>query len=173
MIRHTRFLLLFVLLVILPLFLQASDQTAQYGCDCEFMNVDDPKEYGDDFDWSEGTPFEFLEMLRNTADWGYTMWSCHEDWIKPHHLEPLIALLDSEEPCGNVASAHSSFIDTERSTVGDQAAYLILSYRAGCFPSSLNSPTDPDKQEILRWWWSLDIDAEELRFQTEHESELD
>ena len=64
-----------------------------------------------------------------------------------------IKLLDSSEPCANVQNPLSSYIDPERSTVGNEAAYLIEGFRHDRYPPRLNSTRPPcDIEEIKKWW---------------------
>ena len=112
-----------------------------------------PSENADIFDWGNLDALDFLEFLRNYEFSFYTVWDTRENWVKEADLPKLIEFLDSNEPCANVVSVLSSFIDMERSTIGNEAAYLILGYRMGKYPPGLNS-TRPklDKDEILRWF---------------------
>ena len=76
-----------------------------------------------------------------------------ENFVKEEQLPFLIRMLDSNEPCMSVGLMVSSTIRLE-STVGDEAAFLILGYRAKKYPVSLNSRamTSEEKDELRRWW---------------------
>jgi hypothetical protein len=107
-----------------------------------------------EFDWESQTPLDLLEFLRTTSL--FTVAEARRGWVKREHVPALIALLDSDDACGSVALAVSSYLGG-RSTIGNEAAYLILGYRRGVYPPELNSNRDPiDKAEIRAWW----IDAQ-------------
>jgi len=126
------------------------------------MNPDESEKY---FDWKNLGALDFLEFLRNykfsiyteegtLTDWVvFTEWGIHDDWVKEEELPQLIELLDSTEPCANVTSSISSFLDMNPSTIGNEAAYIIMGYRAGRYPPGLNSTRPkPDIVEIRKWW---------------------
>lgn len=107
---------------------------------------------GDGFDWEQSGALDLLELLKE-----YPVLYCveedHEGWVKEADLAGLVELLDSSEPCANVISSRSSFIDFEPSTIGNEAAYLIEGYRRGKYPPRLNSTRPrPDVDEIRAWW---------------------
>ena len=105
------------------------------------------------FDWNNSSPLDFIYFLRNYEKNSYIVIGVYKDWIKIKHIPQLIQLLNSEEECANVASAYSSYMDTNKSTVGNEAAYLINAFRIGQYPPGLNSTRPkPDKEEILSWW---------------------
>jgi len=105
--------------------------------------------------WEKGSPVEFLTFLKTVGL--YTVWDDNSpppDWIKPRHIPELIALLDSEEPCGAVAMSISSSLPTGPSSVGREAAFLIEGFRRGNYPPELNSWqfVPKSKAEIVNWW---------------------
>ena len=104
-----------------------------------------------DDDWLEMTPLEFLSTLRKTEPW--MIFRCsHDGWVGREHIPQLIELLDSDEPCASVMLSISSFLGP-RSTVGNEAAYIIQGYRAGKYPPASNSNRPLiDRDEIRRWW---------------------
>jgi hypothetical protein len=62
--------------------------------------------------------------------------------------------LDSREPCAPVVSVKSSFIP-DWSTVGDEAAFMILGFRKGWYPPDLHSGgIGPDVKDEIRSWWA-------------------
>ena len=105
------------------------------------------------FDFVDQGPLELLSFLES---WGSNYWVSPIlpfGWVKESDLPALVELLDSSEPCASVQSMSSSFIDTTRSNVGNEAAYLIEGYRKDIYPPRLNS-TRPfcDIEEIKKWW---------------------
>ena len=143
----------------IPLFitLALAQPVSQFGgaqespCPTHLPTID-ASESGDDFDWDDSSPIDFLEFLKGKKS-PYTVVGCHEGWVQETHLEALISLLDSEEPCANVNSVWSSFIDLQPSTIGNEAAYLIEGYLVGHYPPGLNSiRPKPNKEGILKWW---------------------
>lgn len=117
----------------------------------------------DDFNWNEKGPFEFIAFLIRQDESGVKriqIDDAPEGWLQKEHLELLVLLLDSNEPCASVGSMRSSFVDRDgkdqkSSTVGHEAAYLIESYRHGLYPKfAVNTSADLelDKAQIKQWW---------------------
>jgi hypothetical protein len=105
------------------------------------------------FDYASQGPLELLDLLKTL---GSSYWEAPIlpfGWVKESDLPALIELLDSVEPCANVQNMLSSFIDAKRSTIGNEAAYLIEGFRKDQYPPRLNS-TRPfcDSEEIKKWW---------------------
>ncbi|MDX1997871.1 MAG: hypothetical protein SF066_09150, partial [Thermoanaerobaculia bacterium] len=72
------------------------------------------------FDFSRGTPMEFLEHLRNLGPGRVvTITEPLTNWVRRENVEELVARLDSREPCAAVVQGHSSYLPLE-STVGDE-----------------------------------------------------
>lgn len=107
------------------------------------------------FDYMRQGPLELLDLLRNCEKNNWVSPFMSFGWVKESDLPALIELLDSTEPCANVQSLLSSYIDGSRSTVGNEAAYLIEGFRKDRYPPGLNS-TGPvcDIDEIRAWWES-------------------
>ncbi|OGF48902.1 MAG: hypothetical protein A2231_10450 [Candidatus Firestonebacteria bacterium RIFOXYA2_FULL_40_8] len=118
----------------------------------------------DTFDFKNKTPLEFLEFLKQIAKnnrdkaGSYTVGQ-HGGWIKEEHIPKLIEILDSTEPCANVCSYLSSYLEMKSSTIGHEAAFLIKGFRKGTYPPELNSlrnrspgVTEKEKAEIKQWW---------------------
>jgi hypothetical protein len=105
------------------------------------------------FDYTVHGPLDLLDLLRTWETDNWTSPILPFGWVKESDLPALVALLDSTEPCANVQSMLSSCIDRTRSTVGNEAAYLIEGYRKDRYPPRLNS-TRPfcDIDEIKAWW---------------------
>lgn len=105
------------------------------------------------FDYVEQGPMDLLELLREWKSPSWTAPIMPFGLVKESDLPALIGLLDSTEPCANVQSMLSSAIDPTRSTVGNEAAYLIEGYRIDRYPPRLNSTRPPcDIEEIKQWW---------------------
>ncbi len=77
-------------------------------------------------------PLDFLNHLKRhkKAIPIYTVVGFHKDWIREEDILALIRLFDSKEPCASVVSAYSSFTPS-RSTVGQEAAYMVYSFFLG------------------------------------------
>jgi hypothetical protein len=120
----------------------------------EEWKAEDPTKYGDTFDWDNLGPLEFLDRLREGTG-TYVVVHEHGGWVKEEHLSVLVSLLDSDEPCMNVKSVFSSFLETAPSTVGNEAAYLINGFRKGEYPPGLNSTRPRPNKEEIREWWSM------------------
>lgn len=76
-----------------------------------------------------------------------------EDW-PPHQAIPdLVSLLDDPTPCRSVALVQSSHIETEPSTYGHEAAFLLMGIKLGRYPPALNSTRNtPESREEIRAW---------------------
>jgi hypothetical protein len=106
------------------------------------------------FDWESQSPLDLLEFLETTTQ--LTVSEARPGWVKREHVPALIALLDSDKPCGSVALSVSSYIGG-KSTIGNEAAYLILGYQRGVYPPELNSNLNPvDRARIREWWSSIE-----------------
>ncbi len=105
------------------------------------------------FDYVSQGPLELLALLKTRGSPYWVSPIMPFGWVKERDLPALIDLLDSPEPCANVQSMLSSFIDISRSTIGNEAAYLIEGFRRDWYPPRLNS-TRPfcDIEEIKQWW---------------------
>ena len=111
------------------------------------------KDFRDSFDWNRCSPKDFLSFLQKYDENWYSVMGDHSGWVKEQDLPGLFALLDSTAPCANVSSGYSSFIDWQKSTVGNEAAWLIQSFRVGKYPPALNSTRPrPDKDALKLWW---------------------
>ena len=113
--------------------------------------------------WENNSPIDFLNDLKlHPNDQMTIVEMAPKKWIKKEHVAQLINLLDSNEPAAPVISALSSFSAFGRtSTVGNEAAFLIVGYRGGgIYPPEFNSITHDDGkfgfkadiEEIKQWW---------------------
>lgn len=113
-----------------------------------------------EFDFSRQSPMEFLEYLRDEVgpDRCYFFSGPKEDWIHREHLPGLMKVLDSQEPCAGVAMYASSSLAV-RSTVGNEAAFLIEGYRLNRYPPDLHSGRlAADVRESIRRWWATELE---------------
>ncbi len=132
------------------------------GCSCPSARThrvsedwnDDPKKYGDTFDWQNRSPAEFLSLLEKSGGI-YTVLGWHHDWVRACDIGQLVGLLDSKTPCAYVVSAASSKLPHGRSTVGREAAYLLEGYRLHHYPPQLSSADFEPNQEELRQWYRV------------------
>lgn len=100
-------------------------------------------------------PRELLSTLRREVNASLPTCILPEraDFVRESDLAELMSLVDSKEPCANVTSQLSSFLDVRRSTIGHEAALLVEGYRRGTYPFFLNSTTtDVNIQELREWW---------------------
>ena len=97
-------------------------------------------------------PLEFLDSLRQ-AETVVTVDSRY-NYVRDSDIPKLISLIDSEEKAAPVMLTVSSKIPTEASTVGDQAAYLIVGFWKRFYPSELSFSrmSASKKQEIKQWY---------------------
>ncbi len=120
--------------------------------------------------WQPKGPIEFLKSLqRNAKAPGennphrfpcYVIEGTHRGWIQENDIPQLLAMMDSEEACQAVMKSISSLIPLENSTVGTEAAHLVLSFKAevenssyGGYPVMLHSLMyEIDKEELRAWW---------------------
>ena len=145
-------------MIALSLACMAEDRThrVKYGA----QNSDEAMRAGDIFDWQSKGPMEFLDFLKKQYEqWPkvssfYTVWGEHYDWIKAEDIPLLFEMASDPTPCQSVLStASSTDLTAESSTVGHEALYLIAGYKAGVYPTELNSTKWEGNTEQLRQWW--------------------
>ena len=122
----------------------------------ENSKYNDPKFYGDTFDWENLGPIDFLELLKSKKNEKcptYSVFGMHTKWVKINHIPDLVALLDSKEPCANVCSIYSSFLDCNKSTIGREAAFIIEGFRSGNYPPAGNSGRSREQIDEIKEWW--------------------
>jgi hypothetical protein len=110
------------------------------------------------FDFSERTPSEFIEFLRDQAqqnprDFRFRVDVDLVDWITEADIAGLIEAFDSTDECLGVRNATSSFLPS-RTTSGNVAVLLVSSFRTRVFPSEpfTRDYTQGEKQSLRRWW---------------------
>ena len=100
-------------------------------------------------------PEDLVPLLELLKTWASNDWLAPQfpfGWVEESDLPGLVALLESTEPCANVRSMISSVIIRERSTVGNEAAYLIEGFRKDRYPPGLVSNYPPqDIAETKAW----------------------
>ncbi|MEM7163888.1 MAG: hypothetical protein AAF581_00405 [Planctomycetota bacterium] len=121
----------------------------------------------DGFDWQTNGPLEFLDFLeqglgQQGEGWPpcFTISGTHRGWIRESDIPALLSKLDSDAPCLATVKTISSILPREPSTVGNEAAHMIVSYRSevrgtgyGGYPTYLNSTMyETDREELRRWW---------------------
>ena len=123
------------------------------------------------FDFERSGPLEFLEFavgleVMRAEDpsahaWPAAVYSVGETlqgWVRPEHLAALAALLESDTPCAHAIKSISSYLPTEPSTVGREAAALIEAHRAEVrgtgyegWPPRLQADPNPDLDTLRAW----------------------
>ena len=100
-------------------------------------------------------PVQFLDWLKS-RDSPANFVSVHgpvQGWIRREHIPALLGLLDSRTKCAAIVEVHSSFLPGG-STIGDEAALMIQSYRDGHYPSRLSAgKISQEEKRDLRVWW--------------------
>jgi hypothetical protein len=108
------------------------------------------------FDWSKISPLDFLNILKNRSKSWVTIWENPPDgWITTNDINKLMKLVDSKEPAAPVVSAVSSYLPfKEKSTVGNEAMFLIEGYRQKRYPPTLCSVYyfKGNPEEFKKWW---------------------
>jgi hypothetical protein len=87
------------------------------------------------------TPVEFLKALkmeRSPTD-QFLFRDPIKGWITRKDIPGLLALVDSKEPCASVALKSSTTVNTQGSTLGQEALFLLDGYRKGVYPPAPNS----------------------------------
>ncbi len=106
------------------------------------------------FDLRGSDPSKLLELLTNGNFPGAVLGiEPFRNWVQEKDLPKFILLLDSPVPCASVMDIRSSSWPGV-STVGEQAAFMILGFRKGWYPPDLHSGRMPPgvKAEIRAWW---------------------
>ena len=104
------------------------------------------------FDFQRSGPLAFLTFLR-TAPSPFSVWGLHRGWLRPSDVGPILALVGSEEPCAFVVMSSASYIPPGRSTVGQEALFLLDGIRHGQYPPTLHSHAYDQKSRnaLIRW----------------------
>ena len=107
------------------------------------------------FDLRGSDPSKLLDLLTNGNFPGAVLGiEPVRNWVQEKDLPKLILLLDSPVPCASVMDIRSSSWPGV-STVGEQAAFMILGFRKGWYPPDLHSGRmPPDVKDEIRAWWT-------------------
>jgi hypothetical protein len=100
-------------------------------------------------------PVEFLKALKmeRASTYPYFFRDPIKNWISKQDLPGLLALTDSKEPCAPVALMSSSTYNSQGSTMGQEALFMIEGYRKGEYPPALNSGgyDEAHAKELTDW----------------------
>ena len=109
----------------------------------------------DPFKWENLTPIEFLNYLKERQGTLLTIWEpAPRDWIKKEHIPKLMELIESNTPCAHTVAAISSCLPPPKSTIGDEAIFLIDGFIEGRYPPGLYSKgKSKQKIESIKEWY--------------------
>ncbi len=100
-----------------------------------------------------------LEHLQLRKKGVYTVDRPIDDWVVASDVDYLIDLVDSKKACMSVALSYSSTVRA-KSTVGDEAAFLVEGFKAGRYPPGLSSRKySRQEKEALKKWWARSRDS--------------
>lgn len=104
------------------------------------------------FDFQHNGPVEFLAHLR-TAPTPFSVAGLHKGWLLPSDLASLLAQVSSREACALVVMGSASHVPLTRSTIGQEALFLLDGVRTGSYPPTLHSGAydSTRRDEILAW----------------------
>ncbi len=104
------------------------------------------------FDFQRNGPVAFLAFLRNSTT-PFSVAGLHKGWLLPSDVPVLLAHVSSSEPCALVVMASASTVPLERSTVGQEALFLLDGVRGGTYPPTLHSHAYDSRRRdaILQW----------------------
>ena len=104
------------------------------------------------FDFQRNGPAEFLAFLR-TAATPFSVAGLHKGWLLPSDIPALLARVNSRETCALVVMASASHVPLDRSTIGQEALFLLDGARTGTYPPTRHSGAYDSKRrdEILTW----------------------
>jgi len=113
-------------------------------------------EGSEQFNWSQVTPLDFLDILKNRAGFVVIKASNYPpgSWITKEHVKILMGLIGSHDAAASVVSELSQQEPFLTSSVGNEAMFLIEGFRKGVYPPSLCSVSNfkADAQEYGTWW---------------------
>jgi hypothetical protein len=102
------------------------------------------------------TPLDLLNDMKENPKGVLSMsiMAVPEGWIKAEHVDELIKLVNSVEPCASVVSPLSSFLPQGGSTIGVEAMFLIEGFKTGHYPPGLHSGqvSGKDPESYKQWW---------------------
>lgn len=109
------------------------------------------------YDFERGNAIQFINYLKTHVnehgEGMYTIQQPIKNWVQVDDIPALIELLKSNSPAAAVHLSASSSLRF-KSTVRDEAAFLIEGYRANRYPPSLRSDeVSPEEvAELIDWW---------------------
>ena len=108
------------------------------------------------YDWTKISPVEFLRNLKDKKKGVVTIYNYPpKDWITEVDVSKLMQWIDSNDSSAIVVSIFSSYFPKEeKSTVGNEAMFLIEGFKKGKYPSALCSVHyfKGDPNEYRNWW---------------------
>ena len=104
--------------------------------------------YNGEADWDKIDPITFVETLEACNHTFVTIWNHPpRGWMKPHHYEALKQLEQSGRPCASFVDAKSSFVPTEKVTVGQAVTAILEQFGQGESPATVHSPKTKSKND--------------------------
>ena len=98
------------------------------------------------------TPADFVMFLALNKLPFYTFNNKLKGWVAKRDLAVLLSYVDSKQPCSNVRLSISNLASTEKSTIGQEAVFMIFGCWRGEYPPTLNSTAiGVDKAKIVKW----------------------
>jgi hypothetical protein len=123
----------------------------QHDAPC-LIAVASARECEERFDFQRGTPTDFLHFLRS-AESPFPVFRSHGNWVRTSDIPALLEQTESTEACALVVQAHLSFAPLTRSTVGQQAWFLLQGLRKGEYPPApYAKPIDEEERRSLVKW---------------------
>jgi hypothetical protein len=108
------------------------------------------------------TPLTFIDALTSGYHPDFSvhittmMGDFPENWVKRHHIDSLIILVDSKTKCNCFMNPLSSFVSNDSSEVGGYAIIFINSFRYGKKVSlgfyTCAKAEEASAEEIKKWW---------------------
>jgi hypothetical protein len=108
-----------------------------------------------DIDLSKTDPIGLMDILKENKDDWITVGQAPEGWIKKEHVDQLIKLIDSKDIAAPVVSRISSYLPMgEKSTVGNEAMFLIQGFKEGRYPPGICSVYGfkGNPEEYKKWY---------------------
>ncbi len=126
-------------------------------CHIVVRDLDGAVPIRDAFNWQRQGPIDLLEELKVTENW-FTISGTHYDWLRDSDVRTLFHLVTSDESCAYTVDVASSHLPSGRSTVGNEAAFLLEGYIFGYYPPQSTSANRLlSDAQLSRWFerWTL------------------
>ena len=111
---------------------------------------------GVSFEYERYPPPRLLELLGEAGDGTVVLPTAPDGWLQREHVSALLSHAESDRPSAAVFDVRSSEQARGPSTVGREALYLVLGYRYGRYPVSLQSDEVDHLgitvEELSEWW---------------------